>query len=71
MKTCLEVFETRILYRMYDPIKEQGMWSSKYNHELHKLCNELNTVRSRDSVVGIAIGYGFDDRGVGVQVPVG
>jgi hypothetical protein len=26
--------------------------------------------RSRDSSVGIAIGYGLDDRGVGVQVPV-
>jgi hypothetical protein len=25
---------------------------------------------SRDSVVGIAIGYGLDDRGVGVRVPV-
>jgi hypothetical protein len=27
--------------------------------------------RSRDSVVGIATSYGLDDRGVGVQVPVG
>jgi hypothetical protein len=26
---------------------------------------------SRDSVVGIATCYGLDDRGVGVQVPVG
>jgi hypothetical protein len=26
---------------------------------------------SRDSVVGIATGYGLDDRGAGVQVPVG
>jgi hypothetical protein len=26
---------------------------------------------SRDSVVGIATGYGLDDRGVGVRVPVG
>jgi hypothetical protein len=26
--------------------------------------------RSRDSVVGIATGYGFDDQGVGVRVPV-
>jgi hypothetical protein len=25
---------------------------------------------SRDSVVGIATGYGLDDRGVGVRVPV-
>jgi hypothetical protein len=28
-------------------------------------------VTSRDSVVGIATGYGLDDRGVGVRVPVG
>jgi hypothetical protein len=26
--------------------------------------------RSRDSVVGIATGYGLDDGGVGVRVPV-
>jgi hypothetical protein len=26
---------------------------------------------SRDSAVGIAIGYGLDDRGVGIRVPVG
>jgi hypothetical protein len=26
---------------------------------------------SRDSVVGMATGYGLDDGGVGVQVPVG
>jgi hypothetical protein len=28
-------------------------------------------IRSRDSVVGTATGYGLDDRGVGVRVPVG
>jgi hypothetical protein len=28
-------------------------------------------MRSRDSVVGIATGYGLDDRGVEVRVPVG
>jgi hypothetical protein len=28
-------------------------------------------LRSRDSVVGIATGYGLDDRGVGVRAPVG
>jgi hypothetical protein len=28
-------------------------------------------LRSRESVVGIAIGYGLDDRGIGVRVPVG
>jgi hypothetical protein len=28
-------------------------------------------IRSRDSAVGVATGYGLDDRGVGVRVPVG
>jgi hypothetical protein len=28
-------------------------------------------IRSRDSAVGIATGYGLDDREVGVRVPVG
>jgi hypothetical protein len=27
--------------------------------------------KSRDSAVGIATGYGLDDRGIGVRVPVG
>jgi hypothetical protein len=31
----------------------------------------LSTKRSRDSSVGIATGYGLDDREVGVRVPVG
>jgi hypothetical protein len=31
----------------------------------------LDMFGSRDSVVGIAIGYGLDDRGVGFGVPVG
>jgi hypothetical protein len=31
----------------------------------------LFIVRTRDSVVGIANGYGLDDRGIGVRVPVG
>jgi hypothetical protein len=31
----------------------------------------IGCLTSRDSLVGIAIGYGLDDRGVGVRVPVG
>jgi hypothetical protein len=34
------------------------------------LVTELPAYRSRDSAVGIAIGYGMDDRGVGVRVLV-
>jgi hypothetical protein len=31
----------------------------------------IEATRCRDSVVGIATGYRLDDRGIGVQVPVG
>jgi hypothetical protein len=31
----------------------------------------LSKIESRDSAVGIATGYGLDDREVGVRVPVG
>jgi hypothetical protein len=31
----------------------------------------MKCLRSRDSAVGIATGYGLHDRGVGVRVPVG
>jgi hypothetical protein len=34
-------------------------------------CEIITFMRSRDSVVGIATGYGLDDQGVGVRVPVG
>jgi hypothetical protein len=33
--------------------------------------NDLINIRTRDSVAGIATGYGIDDRGVGVRAPVG
>jgi hypothetical protein len=29
-----------------------------------------STMKTRDSSVGIATGYGLDDRGVGIRVPV-
>jgi hypothetical protein len=32
---------------------------------------KIKVLTARDSVVGIATGYGLDDRGVGVRVPVG
>jgi hypothetical protein len=36
-----------------------------------KYHRRTNALRSRDSIVGIATGYGLHDRGVGVRVPVG
>jgi hypothetical protein len=32
---------------------------------------DLRVARSRNCVVDIATGYGLEDRGVGIQVPVG
>jgi hypothetical protein len=35
------------------------------------ILQEIEQQLSQDSAVGIATGYGLDDRGVGVRVPVG
>jgi hypothetical protein len=35
------------------------------------LSSYYRKVRNEDSVVGIVTGYGLDDRGIGVRVPVG
>jgi hypothetical protein len=37
-------FERKILRRIYGPFKENGIWRSRYNHELYKLCNEPGVV---------------------------
>jgi hypothetical protein len=42
-----------------------GVYSTFY------VLTSYNMETSRDTVVGIATGYGLDDRGVGVRVPVG
>jgi hypothetical protein len=45
--------------------------SVKYINKIKKLYNTTVFITSRDSVVCIATGYGLDNRGVGVRVPVG
>jgi hypothetical protein len=45
------------------------MSMSQQQYRLSYPSSRCNT-RSRDSAVGIATGYGMDDRGVGVRVPV-
>jgi hypothetical protein len=43
----------------------------EYWDDKNKKINFLNKIKaSRDSAVDIATGYGLDDRGVGVWVPV-
>jgi hypothetical protein len=42
----LRIFERRILLkRIYGPVKESGIWRSRYNHELYKLYNEPDIVK--------------------------
>jgi hypothetical protein len=57
------VFENRVLRRIFGPKREEDRsWRKLCNDELHK---------SRDNSVGIAMGYGLDDRGSRVRFPVG
>jgi hypothetical protein len=44
-ENMLQIFERRILRRIYGPIKENGIWRSRYNHELYKLYNEADVVK--------------------------
>jgi hypothetical protein len=40
-----QIFERTMFRRIYGPIKESGIWKSRYNnHELYKLYNEPNIV---------------------------
>jgi hypothetical protein len=57
---------------------DKGVWIMKWRgyglKQLEPNCDIISVYarrRSRDSAVGIATGYGLDDRGVGVRVPVG
>jgi hypothetical protein len=71
------VYENRVLTIVFKPKREEvaGGWRRLYNEELHCPCRELNpgspAPRSRDSSVGIALGYGLDDRGSRVRFPAG
>jgi hypothetical protein len=44
--------------------------STGFVKQAKKLINPFHITRSRDSSVGIATGYGLDDSGVGVRVPL-
>jgi hypothetical protein len=68
------LFEKRVIRCTFGAVHDKGTRRKRCNHELYKLFNEPNIItyiKSRDSAVGIATGYGLEDRGVGVQVPVG
>jgi hypothetical protein len=50
--------------------QSRGNWGDLCEGSLH-LFTYVWFIRSRDSAVGIATGYGLGDGGVGVRVPVG
>jgi hypothetical protein len=41
-ENLLQIFESRILKRIYGPINEGGIWRIGYSNELSKLYNELD-----------------------------
>jgi hypothetical protein len=64
--SCKERLRSNIVVGMINIsyLKLKAQYSINY-------CMYLFDIGSRDSVVGIATGYGLEDRGVGVRVPVG
>jgi hypothetical protein len=52
-------------------VKSRQNLSCLFLHQTQQIRNSIRQSRSRDSAVGIATGYGLDDRGVGVRSPVG
>jgi hypothetical protein len=40
----LQIFERKILRRIYGPTQEQGRWCPRWNNELYRLYNDLNIV---------------------------
>jgi hypothetical protein len=41
----LRISDRKILSRIYGLLKENGIWKSRYNHELYKLYNEPDIVK--------------------------
>jgi hypothetical protein len=53
------IFETLVFISILKPVTAREYYSKS-----------VPSLRSRENIVGIATGYGLDDRGVGVRVPV-
>jgi hypothetical protein len=60
-----------VCYEYSAPVQDSQYSSGSFLFQHCKSGLYRSNIRSRDSVVGIATGYGLDDRGVGVQFPVG
>jgi hypothetical protein len=64
-------FETLVsTYKIFKTLSQPQDCSVK-TQNTYRINDVIKRLRSRDSVVGIATGYGLDDRGIGVPVPVG
>jgi hypothetical protein len=64
----LLVFTCRILVGKPEGKKHLGRTKRRWEDNIKINITEIS--RIRDSFVGVATGYGLDDRGVGVRVPM-
>jgi hypothetical protein len=70
LRIMVQIYESfrslaKLLRRRIGPSKGQ---KDNRRNQIYDYCTLIN--KSRDSVVGIATGYGLDGQGVGVRVPV-
>jgi hypothetical protein len=50
----LQIFERRILRRIYGPVNEGGIWRIRYNNELYKLYNEPDSQSDQNRKIEVA-----------------
>jgi hypothetical protein len=62
-RTRLNMWERKILRKVYGPVTKQGVWRTRRNEELRELYKAPDLVGSRGSSVSIVSDYGLDDRG--------
>jgi hypothetical protein len=58
-------------FHAFPKLLSSSLLSTKVNIKIYKIIILFVAFRNRDSSVGIATGYGLDNRRVGVRVPVG
>jgi hypothetical protein len=62
---------TSLFYTTSEPVNRERLVSQMYRSYWYSMYCTVHVYGNRGSAVGIATGYGLDDRGVGVQVLVG
>jgi hypothetical protein len=53
-ENLLQIFERRILRRIYGPINEGRIWRISYNNELYKLCSEPDSQSDQNRKIEVA-----------------